>query len=156
MARRRAAKKREIPPDPVYGDVLVEKFINYVMWDGKKTLARKIVYGAFEIIKNKMGREPLEVFHRALENVKPRMEVRPRRVGGATFQVPMDVRPERQISLGLRWIVRAARERPERRMVDRVAAELMDAYGNKGGAVKKKEDVHRMAEANKAFAHYRW
>lgn len=156
MARRKRAIRREIPPDPVYGSSLVEKLVNYVMWDGKKTLARRIVYSAFEEIKKKTGKDPIEVFEKALENVKPHMEVRPRRVGGATYQVPMEVRPERQISLALRWIVNFARERSERRMVERLAGELLDAYNNRGGAVKKKEDVHKMAEANKAFAHYRW
>jgi len=156
MARRKRAVKREIPPDPVYKSPLVEKLINYVMWDGKKTLARRIVYKAFEEIQKKTGKHPLEVFGKAIENVKPLMEVRPRRVGGATYQVPMEVRPERQIALSLRWIVNFARERPERTMIERLANEILDAYNNRGGAVKKKEDVHKMAEANKAFAHYRW
>jgi small subunit ribosomal protein S7 len=156
MARRKRAVKREIPPDPVYKSPLVEKLINYVMWDGKKTLARRIVYKAFEEIQKKTGKHPLEVFEKAMENVKPLMEVRPRRVGGATYQVPMEVRPERQIALSLRWIVNFARERPERTMIERLANEILDAYNNRGGAVKKKEDVHKMAEANKAFAHYRW
>jgi small subunit ribosomal protein S7 len=156
MARRKRAVKREIPPDPVYKSPLVEKLINYVMWDGKKTLARRIVYKAFEEIQKKTGKHPLEVFEKAMENVKPLMEVRPRRVGGATYQVPMEVRPERQIALSLRWIVNFARERGERTMIERLANEILDAYNNRGGAVKKKEDVHKMAEANKAFAHYRW
>jgi len=156
MARRKRAVKREIPPDPVYKSPLVEKLINYVMWDGKKTLARRIVYKAFEEIQKKTGKHPLEVFEKAMENVKPLMEVRPRRVGGATYQVPMEVRPERQIALSLRWIVNFARERPERTMIERLANEILDAYNNRGGAVKKKEEVHKMAEANKAFAHYRW
>jgi len=156
MARRKRAVRREIPPDPVYKSPLVEKLINYVMWDGKKTLARKIVYKAFEEIQKKTGKHPLEVFEKAIENVKPIMEVRPRRVGGATYQVPMEVRPERQLSLTFRWIVNFARERAEKTMVERLANEILDAYNNRGGAVKKKEDVHKMAEANKAFAHYRW
>jgi small subunit ribosomal protein S7 len=156
MARRKRAVRREVPPDPVYKNPLVEKLINYVMWDGKKTLARKIVYKAFEEIKKKAGKDPIEVFEKAIENVKPIMEVRPRRVGGATYQVPMEVRPERQISLTFRWIVNFARERSERTMVERLANEILDAYNNRGGSIKKKEDVHKMAEANKAFAHYRW
>lgn len=156
MARRKRAIRREIPPDPVYKSPMIEKFINYVMWDGKKTLARRIVYSAFEEIKKKTGKEPLEVFEKAIDNVKPIMEVRPRRVGGATYQVPMEVRPERQISLTFRWIVNFARRRSERTIVERLSQELIDAYNNRGGAVKKREDVHKMAEANKAFAHYRW
>ncbi|OMH40726.1 30S ribosomal protein S7 [Desulfurobacterium indicum] len=156
MPRKGPVPPREIIPDPVYGDKLVAKLINKVMKDGKKSVAEKIVYGAFGIIKEKLGEEPLAVFHKAVENVKPIMEVRPRRVGGATYQVPMEVRPERQIHLALKWIVDAARARSERGMVNRLANELIDAYNQKGGAFKKREDTHRMAEANKAFAHYRW
>ena len=156
MPRRGPVPPREIPPDPIYGDVLVAKLINKVMRHGKKSKAEKIVYGAFDIIKEKMGKNPLEVFHTAVENVKPVMEVRPRRVGGATYQVPMEVNERRQIHLALKWLVEAARERSERRMVVRLANEIMDAYNKRGGAFKKKEEVHRMAEANRAFAHYRW
>ena len=136
--------------------MLVAKLINKVMRHGKKSKAEKIVYGAFDIIKEKMGKNPLEVFHTAVENVKPVMEVRPRRVGGATYQIPMEVNERRQIHLALKWLVEAARERSERRMVVRLANEIMDAYNKRGGAFKKKEEVHRMAEANRAFAHYRW
>jgi len=156
MPRRGPVPPREIPPDPIYGDVLVAKLINKVMRHGKKSKAEKIVYGAFDIIKEKMGKNPLEVFHAAVENVKPVMEVRPRRVGGATYQIPMEVNERRQIHLALKWLVEAARERSERRMVVRLANEIMDAYNKRGGAFKKKEEVHRMAEANRAFAHYRW
>ncbi len=157
MPRRKGrVKKREIPPDPKYGDVLVARLINKVMKDGKKSIAEKIVYRAFSIIEEKMGEDPLVIFKKAVDNVKPVLEVRSRRVGGANYQVPVEVRPERQVSLALRWIVQYARERSERRMYERLANEIMDAYNNKGGAVKKKEEVHRMAEANRAFAHYRW
>jgi small subunit ribosomal protein S7 len=154
--RRRRAEPREIPPDPKYGDVLVAKLINKVMRDGKKTIARKIVYNAFEIIKQKTGQDPLEVFKKAVENVKPILEVRPRRVGGATYQVPIEVRPERSISLALRWIVQYARERKGKPMMVKLAEEIMAAARNEGMAVKKREDTHKMAEANKAFAHFRW
>jgi len=156
MPRRGPVPPREIPPDPVYGDKLVAKLINKVMRDGKKSKAEKIVYGAFDLIKEKLGEDPLKVFHKAVENVKPVMEVRPRRVGGATYQVPMEVNERRQIHLALKWIVDAARARSERGMVNKLANELIDAYNERGGAFKKKEEVHRMAEANKAFAHYRW
>jgi len=156
MPRRGPVPPREILPDPVYGDKLVAKLINKVMKDGKKSKAEKIVYGAFDIIKEKLGEDPLKVFHKAVENVKPVMEVRPRRVGGATYQVPMEVNERRQIHLALKWIVDAARARSERGMVNKLANELIDAYNERGGAFKKKEEVHRMAEANKAFAHYRW
>ncbi len=156
MPRKGPVPPREILPDPVYGDKLVAKLINKVMKDGKKSKAEKIVYGAFEIIKEKLGEDPLKVFHKAVENVKPIMEVRPRRVGGATYQVPMEVNERRQIHLALKWIVDAARARSERGMVNKLANELIDAYNERGGAFKKKEDTHRMAEANKAFAHYRW
>jgi len=156
MPRKGPVPPREILPDPVYGDKLVAKLINKVMRDGKKSKAEKIVYGAFEIIKEKLGEDPLKVFHKAVENVKPLMEVRPRRVGGATYQVPMEVNERRQMHLALKWIVDAARARSERGMVNKLANELIDAYNERGGAFKKKEDTHRMAEANKAFAHYRW
>ena len=154
--RRRRAEKRVIPPDPIYGDVLVAKLINRVMWDGKKSIAQKIVYGAFDIIKEKLGQDPLEVFHKALDNVRPIVEVRPRRVGGATYQVPFEVPEHRAISLAIRWIVEAARNKKGIPMKERLARELIDAYNGTGTAVKKRDDVHRMAEANKAFAHYRW
>jgi small subunit ribosomal protein S7 len=156
MPRKGPVPPREILPDPVYGDKLVAKLINKVMKDGKKSKAEKIVYGAFDIIKEKLGEDPLKVFHKAVENVKPLMEVRPRRVGGATYQVPMEVNERRQIHLALKWIVDAARARSERGMVNKLANELIDAYNERGGAFKKKEDTHKMAEANKAFAHYRW
>ena len=154
--RRRRAEKRQVPPDPVYNDVLVSKLINKVMWDGKKTTAQKIVYGAFEIIRQKMNKDPLEVFHKALDNVRPILEVRPRRVGGATYQVPIEVQEPRRTSLAIRWIVAAARAKSGRPMKVKLAEEIMNAYNNTGAAVKKREDVHRMAEANRAFAHYRW
>ncbi len=154
--RRRRAEKRQVAPDPIYNDVLVTKLINRIMWDGKKTIAQKIVYGAFEIIREKMGKDPLEVYHKALDNVRPVLEVRPRRVGGATYQVPIEVQEPRKTSLAIRWIVNAARAKSGRPMRVRLAEELMNAYNNTGAAVKKREDVHRMAEANRAFAHYRW
>ncbi len=154
--RRRRAEIRQVPPDPVYGDVLVAKLINKVMWDGKKTTAQKIVYGAFDIIREKTKKDPLEVFKQAVENVKPVLEVRPRRVGGATYQVPIEVQEPRRTSLALRWIVEAARARKGRPMKEKLAEEIIAAYNNTGTAIKKKEDTHRMAEANRAFAHYRW
>jgi small subunit ribosomal protein S7 len=156
MPRKGPVPPREVLPDPVYGDKLVAKLINKVMKDGKKSKAEKIVYGAFDIIKEKLGEDPLKVFHKAVENVKPLMEVRPRRVGGATYQVPMEVNERRQMHLALKWLVDAARARSERGMVNRLANEIIDAYNERGGAFKKKEDTHKMAEANKAFAHYRW
>ena len=156
MARRAAAKKREVPPDPVYGDVVVQKFINSLMKEGKKSKAEKIFYGAMEVIAKRTKDDPLMVFKRALENVKPRVEVKSRRVGGATYQVPIEVRPERQQSLAIRWLIQAARNRSEKGMINKLAAELIDAFNNHGAAVKKRDDTHRMAEANKAFAHYRW
>ncbi|WP_457680563.1 30S ribosomal protein S7 [Thermovibrio sp.] len=156
MPRKGPVPPREILPDPVYGDKLVAKLINKVMKDGKKSKAEKIVYGAFDIIREKLGEDPLKVFHKAVENVKPLMEVRPRRVGGATYQVPMEVNERRQMHLALKWLVDAARARSERGMVNRLANEIIDAYNERGGAFKKKEDTHKMAEANKAFAHYRW
>ncbi len=156
MARRGRASKRETAPDPKYNDVIVAKAINKIMRDGKKSVAEGVLYGAFERIKEKTGQDPLKVFRKAVENVKPHLEVKSRRVGGATYQVPIEVRPERQISLALKWLVEYARHRGERTMIEKLAAELMDAAGGRGGAVKKKEDTHRMAEANKAFAHYRW
>jgi small subunit ribosomal protein S7 len=155
--RRRRAPKRPVMPDPVYNSEVVTKFINKVMWDGKKTLAEKIVYGAIERLNEKEeGTKGIDIFFKAIENVKPLLEVRSRRVGGATYQVPMEVRPERQQTLAIRWIVDAARNRNERTMVERLANELWDAANERGAAFKKREDTHRMAEANKAFAHYRW
>jgi small subunit ribosomal protein S7 len=156
MPRRRVAQKREILPDPKYHSIMVSKFINAIMKDGKKSLAEKICYGAFDIIKEKTGEEPLKVFKTAIENVRPIIEVRPRRVGGATYQVPVEVRPNRSLALAFRWIRDFARKRPERTMTERLAAELIDAYNKTGASIKKREDTHKMAEANRAFAHYRW
>jgi len=156
LPRKGPVPKREIPPDPVYNSVDVARLINKVMKDGKKSIAEKIVYGAFEIIREKTKRDPLEVYYQALENVMPLVEVRPRRVGGANYQVPIEVRPERSKSLGIRWLVNASRERAGRNMIEKLANEIIDAANGTGGACKKREDTHRMAEANKAFAHYRW
>lgn len=156
MPRKGPVPKREVLPDPVYNSVDVTRLINKVMKDGKKSIAEKIVYGAFEIIREKTKRDPLEVYSQALENVMPLVEVRPRRVGGANYQVPIEVRPERSKSLGVRWLVNASRERAGRNMVEKLANEIIDAANGTGGACKKREDTHRMAEANKAFAHYRW
>ncbi|HHU81383.1 MAG TPA: 30S ribosomal protein S7 [Firmicutes bacterium] len=156
MPRRGGVPKREIIPDPIYNDQMVTRFINKLILDGKKSLAERILYDSFEIIREKTGKDPLELFHQALKNVMPILEVRPRRVGGATYQVPMEVRSERRVSLAMRWLVGTARQRPERTMKERLAAELMDAANNTGLSIKKKEDTHKMAEANKAFAHYRW
>ncbi|WP_001254369.1 30S ribosomal protein S7 [Helicobacter pylori] len=154
--RRRKAPVREVLGDPVYGNKVVTKFINRMMFDGKKSVAEKIIYKAFNKIEEKSGEKGIEVFEKALERVRPLVEVRSRRVGGATYQVPVEVRASRQQSLSIRWILEATRKRNERMMVDRLANELMDAASDKGAAFKKKEDVHKMAEANKAFAHYRW
>ncbi|EKE79203.1 30S ribosomal protein S7 [Helicobacter pylori] len=154
--RRRKAPVREVLGDPVYGNKVVTKFINKMMYDGKKSVAEKIIYKAFNKIEEKSGEKGIEVFEKALERVRPLVEVRSRRVGGATYQVPVEVRAIRQQSLSIRWILEATRKRNERMMVDRLANELMDAASDKGAAFKKKEDVHKMAEANKAFAHYRW
>jgi small subunit ribosomal protein S7 len=156
MSRRHRAEKREIIPDAKYGDVILTKFMNSIMYDGKKSIAEAIVYNAFDIIENKLRSEPLGVFKQALENVAPSIEVRSRRVGGATYQVPVEVRTERRQALAIRWIINAARARNDKTMVDRLSAELMDAANNRGNAVKKREDTHRMAEANRAFSHYRW
>ncbi|HEY8423795.1 MAG TPA: 30S ribosomal protein S7 [Clostridia bacterium] len=156
MPRKGGAPKREVLPDPIYKSEVVTKLINKVMYDGKKGLAQKIVYDAFDLAQQKLGLEPMAIFTQALNNVMPVLEVRARRVGGATYQVPMEVRPERRQALGIRWLVESARKRSERTMKERLAAELVDAYNNTGGAVKKKEDVHKMAEANRAFAHYRF
>jgi small subunit ribosomal protein S7 len=156
MPRRRVVEKRKILPDPKFGDRLLAKFMNDVMRDGKKSTAERIVYGAFDIIEAKTKSEPLGVFKSALENVAPAIEVRSRRVGGATYQVPVEVRTERRQALAIRWIIDAARKRGEHTMEDRLSNELLDAVNNRGSAVKKREDTHRMAEANKAFSHYRW
>ena len=156
MPRRGSISKRDVLPDPMYGSKLVTKLINNVMYDGKKGVAQTIVYDAFAIIEAKVGQNALEVFQAALDNIKPQLEVKARRVGGSTYQVPMDVRPERQQTLALRWLISYSRNRSERTMADRLAAEIMDAKNSMGGAFKKKEETHRMAEANKAFAHYRY
>ncbi|HHW68420.1 MAG: small subunit ribosomal protein [Epulopiscium sp.] len=156
MPRKGHVSKREVLPDPLYNSKVVTKLINNVMLDGKKGVAQKIVYGAFERIAEKTGKDALEAFEEALNNIMPVLEVKARRVGGATYQVPVEVRPDRRQTLGLRWLVLYARQRGEKTMTDRLAAEILDAINNTGGAVKKKEDTHKMAEANKAFAHYRW
>ena len=156
MPRRGNVPKREVLPDPIYNSVLVTKLVNSIMLDGKKGVAQKVVYGAFDIIKEKTEKDPLDVFTTALENIMPSLEVKARRVGGATYQVPMEVRPARRTTLGLRWLTTYARSRSERTMAERLAGELMDAANNTGSAVKKREEVHKAAEANKAFAHFRW
>ena len=156
MPRRSGVPVRDVLPDPVYGSKVVTKFTNQIMLDGKKGIAQEIVYGAFDMIQAKLGVDPMEVFNKAMENVMPVLEVKARRVGGSTYQVPMEIRPARRQTLAIRWLVLFARKRGEKTMVERVSAELMDAYNNTGNAVKKKEDMHRMAEANKAVAHYRW
>lgn len=156
MPRRGNVPKREVLPDPLYGSELVTRLINNIMLDGKKGVAQKIVYGAFEIVAEKTGKDALEAFEEAMENIMPRLEVKARRVGGATYQVPMEVRPERKKTLGLRWLVTYSRKRSERTMAERLAGEIIDALSNMGGAVKKKEETHKMAEANRAFAHYRY
>ena len=156
MPRKGYVAKREVLPDPIYNSKVVTKLVNNIMLDGKKTVAQKIVYDAFDIIKEKSGRDPLEVFTEALNNVMPVLEVKARRVGGATYQVPLEIRPERRQTLGLRWLVKYARTRNEKTMSEKLAAEILDAIANNGGAFKKKEDMHKMAEANKAFAHYKF
>lgn len=156
MPRRGNVPKREILPDPIYNSVLVTKLINSIMLDGKKGVAQKVVYGAFDIVKEKTGKEPLDAFQAAMENVMPSLEVKARRVGGATYQVPMEVRPERRQTLALRWITAYSRTRSEKTMKERLAGEIMDAVNGVGGAVKKREDMHKNAQANQAFAHYRW
>ena len=156
MPRRGNVPKREILPDPVYNSVLVTKLVNGVMLDGKKGVAQKVVYEAFDAIKTKTGKEPLDVFTEAMNNIMPSLEVKARRVGGATYQVPIEIRPDRRQTLGLRWLVGYSRKRSEKTMKDRLANEIMDAANNTGASVKKREDVHKMAESNKAFAHYRW
>ncbi|HEV2570135.1 30S ribosomal protein S7 [Methylocella sp. CPCC 101449] len=156
MSRRHSAEKREVIPDAKFGDIVLAKFMNSIMYEGKKSVAEAIVYGAFDQIQAKAKSDPLGVFRSALDNVAPAIEVRSRRVGGATYQVPVEVRPERRQALAIRWIISAARDRNDKTMEDRLSAELMDAANNRGNAVKKREDTHRMAEANRAFAHYRW
>ena len=156
MPRRGNVPKREILPDPVYNSVLVTKLVNSIMLDGKKGVAQKVVYGAFDIVKDKTGKEPLEVFQAALENIMPSLEVKARRVGGATYQVPIEVRPARRQTLGLRWLTTYTRARGEKTMKEKLAGEIMDAANNTGASVKKREETHRMAESNKAFAHFRW
>ena len=156
MPRRRGMFVRDVLPDPMYNIKVVTKFVNQIMWDGKKGTAQSIVYGAFDIIKEKTGMEPMEVFNKAMANVMPESEVKARRVGGSTYQVPIEIRPARRQTLAIRWLVMFSRKRGEKTMAERVAAELLDAYNNTGNSVKRKEDMHRMAEANKAFAHYRW
>ncbi len=156
MPRKGRVSKRERLADPKYSDVLVQRFINCIMLDGKKSLASRLVYRAFDAIEKKTKEDPFRVFAKAMDNVKPELEVKARRVGGATYQVPVEVRMDRKISLAIRWILKYARERSEKTMIERLASEILDAYNNKGGAVKKREDTLKMAEANKAFAHYRW
>jgi small subunit ribosomal protein S7 len=156
MSRRRAAEKRQVLPDAKYGDVVVGKFMNCLMFQGKKSVAERIVYGAFDEIHKKIGVSPVEVFRDTLDSLKPELEVRSRRVGGQTYQVPMDVRPDRAQALAIRWLIDASRKRGERTMKDRLCAEILDARENRGAASKKREDTHKMAEANRAFAHFRW
>ena len=156
MARRRRPEKREILPDPKFGDVVLSKFMNSVMEQGKKSVAENIVYGALDRMQSRAKSDPIQLFHSALENVMPAVEVRSRRVGGATYQVPVEVRPERRQALAIRWIIQAARDRSGHSMTEKLSAELMDAFNRRGNAVKKREDTHKMADANKAFAHYRW
>ncbi|RPI36264.1 MAG: 30S ribosomal protein S7 [Nitrospiraceae bacterium] len=156
MPRRRVAEKREILPDPKYNSKVVSKFISIIMEHGKKSTAENICYGAFDVIKDKTGNDPLKVFKAALENVKPVLEVKPRRVGGATYQVPIEIRPQRRMALAFRWLITYSRGRGEKTMRERLAGELLDAFNNTGSSIKKKDDTHKMAEANKAFAHYRW
>ena len=156
MSRRHAAEKRSVLPDAKYGDLVLTKFMNNLMFDGKKSIAERIVYGALERVETKVKRAPIEMFHEALENIKPSVEVRSRRVGGATYQVPVEVRPERREALAIRWLIIASRKRNENTMEERLAGELLDAVQSRGSAVKKREDTHKMADANKAFSHYRW
>ena len=156
MPRRGFVPKRDVLPDPIYNSKVVTKLINNIMYDGKKGIAQKIVYDAFDIVKEKTGKDPVEAFNEAMENIMPALEIKARRVGGATYQVPMEVRPERRQTLGLRWITLYSRNRGEKTMKERLAGEIMDAINGTGGAVKKREDTHKMAEANKAFAHFRW
>jgi small subunit ribosomal protein S7 len=156
MSRRHSAEKRQILPDPKFNDLVIAKFTNSLMYHGKKSGAESILYGALELIEQKVGGEPLKIFHEALENIKPSIEVRSRRVGGATYQVPVEVRSERRQALAIRWLIETARKRSENTMMERLSGEILDASNNRGAAVKKREDTHKMAEANKAFSHYRW
>ncbi|MBY0281601.1 MAG: 30S ribosomal protein S7 [Alphaproteobacteria bacterium] len=156
MSRRRAAVKRDVLPDAKFGDMILTKFINSLMYQGKKSVAERIIYGAMDKIQGRGGKDSLELFHEALDNVRPALEVRSRRIGGATYQVPTEVRSDRAQALAIRWLITAARKRSEKTMIDRVSSELSDAANNRGSAVKKREDTHKMAEANRAFAHYRW
>ncbi|HLK84115.1 MAG TPA: 30S ribosomal protein S7 [Xanthobacteraceae bacterium] len=156
MSRRHRAERRDVLPDPKFGNMVVSKFMNSIMYAGKKSVAEKIVYGAFDMIESKTKQNPVTIFEQALDNVMPTIEVRSRRVGGATYQVPVEVRSDRRQALGIRWLITAARDRNEKTMTERLSAELLDASNNRGNAVKKREDTHRMAEANRAFAHYRW
>ncbi len=156
MSRRHSAEKREVNPDPKFGNIIITKFMNSIMYDGKKSAAESIVYGALAMIETKTKQGPLPVFEQALENVMPTIEVRSRRVGGATYQVPVEVRQDRRVALGMRWLISYAKQRGEKTMEEKLAGEIMDAANNRGNAVKKREDTHKMAEANKAFAHYRW
>ena len=156
MSRRHAAEKREVLPDPKFGEIILTKFMNSLMKDGKKSIAESIVYNALDRVEDKLKRSPSEIFHEAIENIKPAVEVRSRRVGGATYQVPVDVRPERREALAIRWLISASRGRNEHTMEERLAGEILDAVNSRGAAVKKREDTHKMAEANKAFSHYRW
>jgi small subunit ribosomal protein S7 len=156
MPRKAYVAKREVPPDPLYGSTLITTIVNKIMIQGKKAVAESIVYGALDIIKNKKNDDPLKILHKAIDNVKPNLEVKSRRVGGATYQVPIEVRPDRKLSLALRWIIENARKKKEKTMMANLAAELMDAFDEKGDSIKKRDDTHKMAEANKAFAHYRW
>lgn len=156
MSRRRAAEKREVLADPKFGDKVITKFVNSLMVDGKKPIAERILYGAFDSVKSRVGRDEVEIFHEVLDSVKPSVEVRSRRVGGATYQIPVEVRPARAQALAIRWVIDNARKRGEKTMTERLAAEFMDALNGRGGSVKKREDTHKMAEANRAFAHYRW
>ena len=156
MSRRRAATKREVLPDHQYKDIILTKFMNRIMLDGKKSVSERIVYGAFDIVLNKTKKQPIDFFNEALDNVKPNLEVRSRRVGGATYQVPMEVRPRRAQALAMKWIIESALKRSEKTMRERIASEIMDAHNNKGNAVKKREETHKMAESNRAFSHFRW
>jgi len=156
MSRRRAATKREVLPDHQYKDIIITKFMNRIMLDGKKSVSERIVYGAFDIVFNKTNKKPIELFYAALDNVKPNLEVRSRRVGGATYQVPMEVRPRRAQALAMKWIIDSALKRNEKTMRERIASEIIDAHNNKGNAVKKREETHKMAESNRAFSHFRW
>ncbi len=156
MPRRNGVPKRDVLPDPVYNSKVITKLVNQVMLDGKKGTAQQIVYGAFNIVKDKMSLEPMDVFTQALENIKPVLEVKARRVGGSTYQVPIEIRPDRRQTLAIRWMVAFARKRSEKTMAERMAGEIMDAYNNAGSAIRRKEETHKMAEANRAFAHYRW